>query len=405
MKKEGQMFLYTLVDSLEAVMSVMCRSFGISQSRKTNRLQLENGSISMTVTVMCTDMGEEAEERIKEQTGGLCQRIYQTETELDDIKINLLHQIRRTRGIASIEYSYPEEGLEESQGLIDQTFFRVLKPLQAVIWVPEQENQAAGVYCCGENREKKMLFSMDGKSDMEEFMPYPGHPVMPGRSITQGQIKRRAKSRELLNERCIYVPANYPFLESGLQLKVRSPKEIAERAAALLIVSLYSECMLSGQTREQAQSFVKDLRESMGEEIFSPKEQQYLENPSPKQEEQIEFSWQYECLHVMEWALGITFDLGFPNQICDVKKAVQLLSDCHSVEDILDISHPKNNKELLDACDLIFCLDWACTDARIHKLPMPSGMDGGVVMERHKALNWLVGTNSSAPWDNVETNT
>ena len=69
MKKEGQMFLYTLVDSLEAVMSVMCRSFGISQIRKTNRLELENGSISMIVTVMCTDMGEEAEERIKEQTG------------------------------------------------------------------------------------------------------------------------------------------------------------------------------------------------------------------------------------------------------------------------------------------------------------------------------------------------
>ena len=107
----------------------------------------------------------------------------------------------------------------------------------------------------------------------------------------------------------------------------------------------------------------------------------------------------------MEWALGITVDLGFPNQICDVKKAVQLLSDCHKVEDILDISHPKNNKELLDTCDLVFCLDWACTDARIHKLPMPSGMDGGVVMERHKALNWLIGTNSAAPWDNVETNT
>ena len=50
MKKEGQMFLYTLVDSLEAVMSVMCRSFGISQIRKTNRLELENGSISMIVT-------------------------------------------------------------------------------------------------------------------------------------------------------------------------------------------------------------------------------------------------------------------------------------------------------------------------------------------------------------------
>ena len=56
----------------------------------------------------------------------------------------------------------------------------------------------------------------------------------------------------------------------------------------------------------------------------------------------------------MEWALGLTPDLGFPNKTCDVSKAVELLKDCHSIEDILKISNPRSKKELLDACDLIF---------------------------------------------------
>ncbi|MFQ8776659.1 MAG: DUF4272 domain-containing protein [Roseburia sp.] len=43
---------------------------------------------------------------------------------------------------------------------------------------------------------------------------------------------------------------------------------------------------------------------------------------------------------------------------------------------------------LLDACDMIFCLDWACTDTRMGS-SRAGGKDGSVVFKR-KALNWLV---------------
>lgn len=66
---------------------------------------------------------------------------------------------------------------------------------------------------------------------------------------------------------------------------------------------------------------------------------------------------------------------------------------------------PRSPKELLDACDMIFCLDWACTDTRMRDLPTPAGMDGGVVFERHKALNWLVGVGEKADWDHVPVDT
>ncbi|KAI3344280.1 MULTISPECIES: DUF4272 domain-containing protein [Clostridium] len=32
-------------------------------------------------------------------------------------------------------------------------------------------------------------------------------------------------------------------------------------------------------------------------------------------------------------------------------------------------------------------------------------MDKGVVLERHKSLNWLVGYNENAEWDKVGTDT
>ena len=36
---------------------------------------------------------------------------------------------------------------------------------------------------------------------------------------------------------------------------------------------------------------------------------------------------------------------------------------------------------------------------------MPEGLNEGVVKERHYALNWLIGVNNRASWDNVTINT
>ena len=195
--------------------------------------------------------------------------------------------------------------------------------LQAVMWIPEQE----GIYCSANGR-KALLLSFDGKTELEEFMPYPGRPMVPADSIHPGQIKRRDQSWQVLREKSIYVPINYPFLESGLHTQIRTPQEIAERAAALLMVSLYSECMLSeNQTRDQASDFIQELMDEMGKNVFSPNEKKYLKSRSPRKSRQIEFSWQYECLAVMEWALGLTPELPFPNKTCDVSKAVELLKE------------------------------------------------------------------------------
>ena len=60
--------------------------------------------------------------------------------------------------------------------------------------------------------------------------------------------------------------------------------------------------------------------------------------------------------------------------------------------------------EVLDQADLIYRYHWAVVDANLKgKLP-PGKLDGGVTMERHYALNWLIGY-FDQEWDDISTDT
>lgn len=49
--------------------------------------------------------------------------------------------------------------------------------------------------------------------------------------------------------------------------------------------------------------------------------------------------------------------------------------------------------------------DWACVDARVKGEETPVSLDGGVVMERHYAFNWLIGAGDGAEWDEIQPTT
>lgn len=183
----------------------------------------------------------------------------------------------------------------------------------------------------------------------------------------------------------------------------RTKEEIAQRALALLVVAVYSECLLGNQMSvEAANDYVKNIIEKFGitKEFFSPKEYEYLQNPNPEEKEKVGFSWQYENLFVCEWALGL-MELDFPDHICDVAGCVKRILEFDNFDDFLIGCNRRTDAELLDADDLLYCLDWSCVDNRIHNLPTVSGLDGGVVMERHKTLDWLVGPDDGIEWDEV----
>lgn len=59
---------------------------------------------------------------------------------------------------------------------------------------------------------------------------------------------------------------------------------------------------------------------------------------------------------------------------------------------------------ILDQADLIYRYHWAVVDARVTGRAAPAGLDGGIVLERHRALNWLIGY-MDEEWDDISTDT
>lgn len=398
MKKTA--WVLAIEEDLDQVMKLLCGAFGISGEGGGNTMTLNNGDLYIKVTVCTKTMSEELSAYVEGQAKNVWSHFYQVETPAIDTKVNLLHQLRMTCSVVELSYAYEEDESMDKEKIIWRPFLDCLPRLKGVFIA------AGGASILGENG--RLILSEKGETEGKIYMPYEKNaPVFfSGNISTEGQ-ERRKRSLELIKSRCIYVPSRLPLLETEEEAAFRPANEIAGRLAALLAVSLYSECLLGeNMEAEEARGFVQGVLDRFeGETYLSPKEKSYLENPQSTREERVRFSWQYENLFVMEWALGFIEELPFPDHLCDVPFTVRLLNDFSSLDEVLESSSPKSSKELLDAADLIYCLDWACVDARVNGLPAPAGMDGGVTMERHKSLNWLMGFDQSAPWDEVDTPT
>ncbi|MMZ57256.1 hypothetical protein D1872_191750 [compost metagenome] len=106
----------------------------------------------------------------------------------------------------------------------------------------------------------------------------------------------------------------------------------------------------------------------------------------------------------MLWALGYVDELEYPSSICNVPAAVAILKEHETYADFIAHAQMRKKDEILDAADLIYRYDWVCVDSRINNRPVPGELDGGVVYERHRALNWLI-TYMEQEWDQVTTDT
>ena len=104
------------------------------------------------------------------------------------------------------------------------------------------------------------------------------------------------------------------------------------------------------------------------------------------------------------WALGIV-ELPYPSTICDVPYIARLFFDHKENGTVLGLGEIRDRQEILDEADLTLRYDWACVDARVKGEETPASLDGGVVMERHYAFNWLIGANDGAEWDEIQPTT
>jgi hypothetical protein len=214
---------------------------------------------------------------------------------------------------------------------------------------------------------------------------------------------RQARCEEELGQFGVRTPATLPPVVSEIDVVLRSAPEVARRAMALLVVALRAESLMCPELA------VADLREKrpLAFRALTPKEQAFLNDEAPDQEQITNFVWRYEALWLLAWALELVGELCYPSETCDVgilSKTLLALDE----EALLKNAKLLPTETLLDALDLHFRLHWVVRQRQNGKPPDGemggNDLDPGVVLERYYALNWLV-QHVGAEWDDVQTPT
>jgi hypothetical protein len=209
-------------------------------------------------------------------------------------------------------------------------------------------------------------------------------------------IERKQRSIDQLKKEGVPVVDHLPVIGDSTTAKKRTTEEIAHRTIAVILAAVKGE----GLEQETIDSLVKKFD---AEKFFSPEEAKFIKDPKPARQDRINFSWRYECAWALLWSLGYVEDLPKPEGICDVPKLVGFIKDRDTAQFIKD-AKLRPFSEILDQADLIYRYHWAATDARINNKPDPAKLEGGVVQERHYALNWLIGY-MDQEWDDISTDT
>jgi len=225
------------------------------------------------------------------------------------------------------------------------------------------------------------------------------HPVptnqQDARMVDEAQA-RKDRSLAILKAEDIPFIEHLPLIATIQESTRRTTEEVACRAMALCIVAVKGE----GLEQQIVERLVGDFEL---ESAFSPNERRFIHAADPSQHDRIQFAWRYECYWVMLWALGCLDTLPRPDAICDVPLAVSILQE-NGRDGFLAMAELRPQSEILDMADLTYRYHWAVVDARINDRETPAGLEPGVVMERHYALNWLTGYMDQA-WDDVSTDT
>jgi hypothetical protein len=209
------------------------------------------------------------------------------------------------------------------------------------------------------------------------------------------QPLRKEWAEGVLRAEGIPVNPHLPMIESEAEAALRTPREVADRLHALVFVAFKGS---EAPDRSVVDAIVAErgLRP-----LFTPDELAFVDDPAPDDRARAQFSWRCEAAWVLLWALNhVEGQLGLPRALCDVPFLSATVFD----EPDLAARGLRRANDILNEADLVYRCHWAVRQAALDGRPPPAGLHPGVTMERHHALNWLIGYDG-ADWDDVSTDT
>lgn len=297
----------------------------------------------------------------------------------------------RNRGQLSVKRGMPREGVADLTTAInnapnDPTLYRARAVALTVL---REEGAARQDLEKADELETQANESEFSSADSSGTVVY----VRDSRHEDEESLARRQRSIDILRTEGVPFIEQLPVLESAAESPRRTADEAVERSLALTAVAMKAD--------ELPPEFIDVVLDQLRiSSVASPMERRFLESHASFRRDRALFSWRYEALWVMLWALEFFDELARPDEPCDASQAIAILRG-QGVEGLKNRGL-RPQREILDWADLIYRYNWAVVDAKLKDRSPPAGLLAGVVRERHLALNWLT---TNLPWDDVTTDT
>lgn len=397
--EKANLTLYTVIHNPKTIAAVVKKLFApVIQSFLTEDERIVLTLQDDTSLVFHVSHIQNKPEFIEIHTQGMANYFAQAETVNQSLKENLLYQIRCFNCVTGIVFETDDH--KERTRYIINTLFDLAQQVNGFLLYPNMR-----IY----NGEGKLVFSHSGESELAHFIPLTQTNVPDDNRPEESENDRKRRERSLA---CLEA-AGIPFLASLKadvledEAHLKSRQEMLERACVLFAVAVYSEVLLSEHPdRQEALAYLGKMDEIYNiHQWMTPAETAYISNPSPTEQECIQFVWRYENCATLLWAAGIVEELPYPSEICDVPVIAAIFWQHQGINDLLSVGTARTPEEIFDAADLSFRYDWACVDARIRQKENPARLDGGIVMERHYTFNWILGIDNGAAWDDIQPST
>lgn len=188
----------------------------------------------------------------------------------------------------------------------------------------------------------------------------------------------REHSRRVLSQWNISIPNTLPEIDEHL---VRDEDEVIKRTLSL-------EAVLAaafGLDKMKASSWVE---QNNFFDSLSVIEIGFLEGQVSDEKVKL----RVEALYTLAWALGLYEDFDL-NRLCPDNLAT-ILPDIRTGETAKDFKkkvHLRDETQIRQLADIIYCLDWAYTNAVVQKQTPPLPLKEYIVRERRRAVDWLLG--------------
>jgi hypothetical protein len=177
----------------------------------------------------------------------------------------------------------------------------------------------------------------------------------------------------------------------------RSAAEIARRCLVLCSV-------VAASHKENGPKIVSWLKDEGLWKDVSPKERSLFQSKKPTNGQLVNASWKVEALHLLLWALRLIPSIEDNKTRAERLRLQALLPYLGPTSEFIANSELRSEDEIREMNEKIYEAHWLVRDAETNSRALPKGIDTGVLIERHRAINWLMGYGAQA-WDDVTTDT